>query len=229
MDAIESIARKHGLQIVEDAAQALGSRFSGRFAGTFGVAAAFSFYPAKLLGCLGDGGMVVTNDDAVAESIHLLRDHGRDKNGDVASWGLNSRLDNLQAAILHLQFRDYDAIIEHRRAVANAYQSVLGELAEVQPPPAPNADPRHFDVYQNYEIECDRRDELRAHLRERGIGTLIQWGGKGVHQYERLGLKVSLPKTERFFTRCLMLPLNMMVSTDDAEYIGGVVRAFYGR
>jgi dTDP-4-amino-4,6-dideoxygalactose transaminase len=84
-------------------------------------------------------------------------------------------------------------------------------------------------VYQNYELEAERRDELRTYLKDRSIGTLIQWGGKAVHQLERLGLKASLPVTERFFTRCLMLPMNMMVSTEDAEYIGGVVRAFYGR
>lgn len=229
MDAIEAIAGTHGLRIVEDAAQALGSKFRGRFAGTFGVAASFSFYPAKVLGCLGDGGLVTTNDDAVADRVHQLRDHGRDRNGDVVSWGMNSRLDNIQAAVLHLQFRDYQSIIDHRRAVARAYQAVLGGVPEVVLPPAPDADARHFDVYQNYELEADRRDALKAHLRERGIGTLIQWGGKAVHQFGHLGITASLPVTDRFFTRCLMLPMNMMVTTDDAEYVGGVIRAFYGR
>ncbi|HEY8176685.1 MAG TPA: DegT/DnrJ/EryC1/StrS family aminotransferase [Gemmatimonadaceae bacterium] len=229
MDAIERIARAHDLRIVEDAAQALGSRFRDRYAGSFGAAASFSFYPAKVLGCLGDGGMVVTNDDSVADRIHQLRDHGRDRQGDVASWGMNSRLDNLQAAILHLQFRVYGSIIEHRRTLANAYQATLVDVPELQLPPAPDADPRHFDVYQNYELEADRRDELKSYLKDRGIGTLIQWGGKAVHQFERLGFKASLPVTERFFTRCLMLPMNTMVSVDDAEYIAGVIRAFYSR
>jgi len=230
MDAIQAVADKHGLGIIEDAAQALGSQFKGRKAGSFGVAAAFSFYPAKVLGCLGDGGAVVTNDDAVADRLHQLRDHGRDREGEVSSWGMNSRLDNLQAAILHLQFRDYDTIINHRRSVAATYQRVLGDLKEVTLPPAPDADQRHFDVYQNYEMEADRRDELRAYLKANGIGTLVQWGGKAVHQFERLPLKqVSLPVTERFFTRCIMLPMNMMVSESDAEHVGATVRAFYGR
>lgn len=229
MDAIQALANKHGLAVVEDAAQALGSAFRGRKAGSFGVAAAFSFYPAKVLGCLGDGGMVVTNDDAVAERVHQLRDHGRDREGEVSSWGMNSRLDNIQAAVLHLQFRDYDSIISHRRALARTYQEALGSLQGVTLPPAPDADPRHFDVYQNYEIEADRRDALRAYLKERGVGTLIQWGGKAVHQFERLGFRsVSLPATERFFERCLMLPMNMMVTTADAEHVSGLVRAFYG-
>jgi dTDP-4-amino-4,6-dideoxygalactose transaminase len=227
MDAIQSLATQHGLRIIEDAAQALGSSFKSKRAGSFGIAASFSFYPAKVLGSLGDGGMVVTNDDAVADKVHQLRDHGRDREGEVSSWGMNSRLDNIQAAILHLQFRDYDTIIEHRRKLAQTYQDALADLKELTLPPAPGADKRHFDVYQNYEIEADRRDELRTHLKQQGIGTLVQWGGKAVHQFERLGLKASLPVTERFFTRCLMLPMNMMVSVDDAEHVAASIRSFY--
>jgi len=229
MDAIQHIADKHGLRIIEDSAQALGSKFRGRFAGTFGVAGAFSFYPAKILGCLGDGGMVVTNDDAIAESVRLLRDHGRNQAGDVVMWGMNSRLDNLQAAVLHLQFRDYDAIIQHRRALAARYHAQLGSMKELKLPPAPDSSPDHFDVYQNFEIEADRRDELKEFLKARGIGTLIQWGGKAVHQFAKLGYTKSLPVTERFFTRCLMLPLNMMVTADDVDYVSATIREFYAR
>lgn len=229
MDAIGAIAAKHDLGIIEDAAQALGSRFQGKPAGSFGIAASFSFYPAKVLGCLGDGGLVVTNDDAVAERIHQLRDHGRGRDGEVAGWGMNSRLDNLQAAILHLQFRDYDAIVKHRRELAAEYHSALADLAELTLPPAPDQDSRHFDVYQNYELEADRRDALKAYLAERGIGTLIQWGGRAVHQFPALGFDVSLPVTERFFERCLMLPMNMMVTIGDVETIAGTIREFYAR
>ena len=227
MDRLQTIADRHGLFILEDAAQALGSKFQGRFAGTFGVAAAFSFYPAKILGCFGDGGAVVTNDDAVAERIALLRDHGRNDQGDVVMWGLNSRLDNMQAGILDIQLRDYHEIIDHRRTIAARYQATLGDLRELTLPPAPGVDQRHFDVYQNYEIEADRRDQLREHLRLRGVGTIIQWGGKAVHQNVGLGFQISLPATERLFGRCLMLPMNMMVGVDDVEYIAGVIREFY--
>lgn len=228
MDAIMSIANKHGLQVVEDAAQALGSKFNDKMAGSFGIAASYSFYPAKVLGCLGDGGLVVTNDDAVADKMHQLRDHGRNRNGDVSGWGMNSRLDNIQAAILHLQFRDYGAIIAHRRMLAAAYQAELGTIAQLTLPPAPDSDTRHFDVYQNYELEADRRDELRAFLKARGVGTLIQWGGQAVHQFPALGFAVSLPATESFFERCLMLPMNMMVTTEDVAYISATIREFYG-
>lgn len=229
MDAIQKVADRHGLRVIEDSAQALGSKFRGRFAGTFGIAGAFSFYPAKILGCLGDGGMVVTNDDAVADTVRLLRDHGRNHDGDVVMWGMNSRLDNLQAAVLHLQFRDYAAIITHRRALASRYHERLGDLPQLLLPPAPGSSPDHFDVFQNFEIEADRRNELKEHLKARGVGTLIQWGGKAVHQFPRLGYTKSLPVTERFFARCLLLPLNMMVTADDVDYVAATIRAFYKR
>lgn len=229
MDAICAIATRNRLQVVEDAAQALGSRFRDKPAGTFGVASSFSLYPAKLLGSLGDGGLVVTNDDAVADKVHQLRDHGRNRDGDVSGWGMNSRLDNIQAAVLHLQFRKYEEIVRHRRMLAAEYERLLVDIPEVVTPPAPDSDVRHFDVYQNYEMEVARRDELRVYLKDRGIGTLIQWGGKAVHQFPALGFNVSLPVTERFFERCLMLPLNMMVTLDDVAYIADSVRMFYAR
>jgi dTDP-4-amino-4,6-dideoxygalactose transaminase len=228
MDAIERIAREHDLLIVEDAAQALGSKFKGRYAGTFGIAAAISFYPAKILGCFGDGGAVVTNDAQVARQIALLRDHGRNEQGDVEMWGFNSRLDNMQAAILHAQFRDYDEIVTRRRSIARLYESLLSDVAEVGLPPGPDAGEDHFDVFQNYEIEASRRDELRKYLADKGIGTIIQWGGTPVHAFKKLGFDVSLPVTERFFERCLMLPLNMMVTDDEVTYIATAVREFYG-
>jgi dTDP-4-amino-4,6-dideoxygalactose transaminase len=227
MDRIQEIADRHNLYILEDSAQALGSKFKGRFAGTFGRAGVFSFYPAKILGCFGDGGAVVTNDDQIARKVLLLRDHGRDETGEVVTWGFNSRLDNLQAAILDLQFRDYDSIISHRRALATAYAENLSDLSELQLPPGPEANANHFDVYQNYEIEADRRDELRGFLSQTGVGTIIQWGGKAVHQFRGLGLSARLPRTEQLFERCLMLPMNMMVTADDVEYICSRIRAFY--
>lgn len=227
MERIMSIARKHDLFVVEDAAQALGSRFRGQHAGTFGNAAAISFFPAKVLGCLGDGGGVITNDDDSFDRIYQLHDHGRDAEGELKSWGRNSRLDNMQAAILSYRMASYPQVIERRRAVARMYQERLGDLEELKLPPPPDDGGDHFDVYQNYELEADRRDDLKRHLAERGIGTLIQWGGKGVHQWESLGFTVKLPRVERFFERCIMLPMNMFVSDDDVDYVCDQVRAFY--
>lgn len=229
MDALQAVADKHGLMIVEDAAQGLGSRFKGRCAGTFGKFGTISFYPAKLLGCFGDGGAIVTDDDEVAEKIALLKDHGRNADGRVVAWGYNSRLDNMQAAVLDYKLKSYPKDIERRRAVAARYQAGLGDLAELTLPLAPGADERHFDVYQNYELEADRRDELRTYLDGHGVKTIIQWAGTPVHQFKELGFTVSLPVTDKFFTRCLMLPMNVVVSDDEVDYIVSTIRGFYGR
>jgi dTDP-4-amino-4,6-dideoxygalactose transaminase len=227
MDALGAIAQKHGLVIVEDAAQALGSQFKGRCAGTFGSAAAVSFFPAKVLGCLGDGGAVISNDDAVLERMRQLRDHGRGAGGEIVSWGLNSRLDNLQAAILDYRLRSYARVIERRRALARLYRERLCGLEQVSLPPGPDHDPDHFDVFQNYEIAAERRDDLRAHLKARGIGTLIQWGGKAVHQWEKLGFRVSLPYTEQLFERLLLLPMNLSLTDDDVQQVCDAILEFY--
>ena len=228
MDALQAIADRHGLLIVEDAAQGLGSMFKGQQAGTFGAASAISFYPAKTLGSLGDGGAVLTNDEAVYHKMLMLHDHGRDEAGEVGIWGMNSRLDNLQAAFLDYKLARYSDEIRHRRAVAAQYRQMLGDLRELVLPPGPDGDPDHFDVYQNYEIEAAQRDALRAFLKENGIGTLVQWGGKAVHQFEKLGFKVHLPYTEHMFTRCLMLPMNRALTKEDVSYVCCKVREFYG-
>lgn len=229
MDSLKAIANKHRLLIVEDAAQALGSSFKGRCAGSFGLAAAVSFYPAKVLGCLGDGGAVMTNDRRVYERMYQLRNHGYNRDGEIVSWGLNSRLDNLQAAILDFRLQRLGEVIARRRAIASLYHECLGDLAEVVLPPAPDSDPDYFDVYQNYEIEADHRDELKRYLAESGVGTLIQWGGKAVHQWAKLGFTDRLPHTEYLFTRMLMLPMNLALSNDDIHYICSCIRGFYGK
>jgi dTDP-4-amino-4,6-dideoxygalactose transaminase len=230
MDPILKIAAEHGLQIIEDAAQGLGSKFKGRHAGTFGAAGTFSFYPAKLLGCFGDGGGVVTNDDRMGEQLALLRDHGRNNDGEVVAWGTNSRLDNIQAAILNVKFKTFDADLARRRALAGLYDAGLRDVSELLLPPAPDADARHFDVYQNYEIEAERRDELKKHLEEHGVRSIIQFGGKAVHQYAGLGLtSYRLPRTELLYRRALLLPMNTSLSDDDVHYVVDCIRRFYGR
>lgn len=228
MAALQSIADKHGLVIIEDAAQALGSKFNDRYAGTFGSAGTFSFYPAKLLGCFGDGGAVVTNDSRIAERISLLRDHGRNADGDVVDWGTNSRLDNLQAAILNFKLTTFGNDIERRRAIAHRYHLGLSGLDQIVLPPMPNDHGTHFDVYQNYEIEAERRDELRKYLEDKGVKTIVQFGGRAVHQYDGLGFRgVSLPFTEKMYTRCMLLPMNTTLSDDDVNYVIDLIQHFY--
>jgi dTDP-4-amino-4,6-dideoxygalactose transaminase len=232
MNALQTIAARHGLIIVEDAAQALGSRFKGGAAATFGAAAVISFFPAKLLGCLGDGGAVIANHFEVNgadvyDRMLQLRDHGRRADGTIVSWGLNSRLDNLQAAILDDRLRSYPQVIERRRAQARLYRQRLGELEELVLPPGPDGDPDHFDVYQNYEIEAPCRDLLREFLHARGIGTSVPWGGKAVHQWPGLGFSQHLPFTEQLFERLLLLPLNLSLSSDDLHQVCDAIYSFY--
>ena len=226
MTPILDLVQRSGLVLVEDSAQALGSRFDGQHAGTFGRAGAFSFFPAKVLGSLGDGGAVVTDSSETADKVYQLHDHGRDQDGNQVGWGRNSRLDNLQAAFLSHRLSSYSDVIARRREVAAAYQERLGDLEQLQLPPAPTDGP-HFDVYQNYELQADDRDSLQQYLRTRGIGTLIQWGGKAIHQWEGLGFSCTLPRVERFFQRCIMLPMNTFISNDDVDYICDSVKSFY--
>lgn len=231
MNRIAEIAKRHQLIIVEDSAQGLGSRFCGRMAGTFGVAGVISFYPAKMLGCLGDGGAVVTDEQGIAEEVRELRDHGRNpKTGEVVRWGRNSRLDNLQAAVLLVKLAKIDDAIATRRRLAARYHEGLKGIAELVLPPPPDDSPgaRHYDVFQNYEIEAQDRNHLRDHLSNRGVGTMYQWGGKGIHQFSALGIRQSLPVTEAILGRSLMLPMNTSVTADEVDYICDQVAAFYG-
>ncbi|MFC1525488.1 DegT/DnrJ/EryC1/StrS family aminotransferase [Candidatus Latescibacterota bacterium] len=227
MDALQQIGEDHNLILIEDAAQALGSQYRGQSAGTFGLAGTFSFYPAKNLGSLGDGGAIVTDDDQTAAKCRLLRDHGRDGSGEVVCWGLNSRLDNLQAAVLDCKLRKYDREIARRREIASLYERQLAGVGEVKLPPGPESDRSHFDVYQNYEIEAERRDALKAYLRQEGVGTVVQWGGKPVHLLRGLGFDAQLPFTERMFEHCLLLPLHTALSDEDVSYVASKVKSFY--
>ena len=227
MDSILTLADKHDLFVVEDAAQALGSRYKGAHAGTFGLASAISFFPAKVLGCLGDAGGVLVNDEALYHQIYQLHDHGRDTDGEVKRWGRNSRLDNIQAAILSHKLISYDSVIARRREVAAMYQNRLGDLNELQLPPAPDANGYNFDVYQNYELQANKRNDLKVHLYENGIGTLIQWGGTAIHQFTNLGFNQECPNTDRFFERCIMLPMNVFITNDDVDYVCDKIIGFY--
>tara|TARA_Y100000591_G_C21855024_1_gene714834 strand:- start:500 stop:1603 length:1104 start_codon:yes stop_codon:yes gene_type:complete len=227
MDEIIDIAEENGLQIYEDSAQALGAKYKGKCAGSFGLGGCISFYPAKTLGCFGDGGLVLTNDDEIYNKIMLMRDHGRGDDGNISIWGYNSRLDNMQAGILNVFFKDYDKTVERRRQIAKLYHDNLNTINNIILPPPPDNNSNHFDIFQNYEIETEKRDELKQHLSNNGIGTLIQWGGKAVHEFRDLGFDQVLPFTEKLMRNSLMLPLNMTVTDEEVAYICDKVNSFY--
>ena len=228
MEKLMSIASKHNLIVIEDAAQALGASFDGKKAGSFGLTGCFSFYPAKILGGAGDGGIVVTNDKKLAEKISLLRDHGQQKTtGDILCYGFNSRLDNLQAAILSVKLKYLPEWIERRRELAMLYEKGLSDLPQIQTPPPPQSQGRYFDVYTNYVVRAQKRDRLVDYLKECGIEILISWP-KPMHHHQALGLShFHLPQTERISKEVLSLPMNTEISNEQVEFVIESIRNFY--
>jgi len=228
MDPILNIANKHNLIILEDSCQALGAKYNDRFAGTFGVAGTFSFFPAKTLGCFGDGGAVITDQDQVAEKIRMMRDHGRDPvDGEVKVFGFNARLDNLHAAILNFKLKYYDEDITRRRDIASIYEENLNDIDTLLLPPGPESDSQHYDIFQNYEIEANKRDDLRKFLARQGVGTIIQWGGRTVHQFKKLRLSAQLDYTDKMTERFMLLPMHQMLKDEDVLYICEQIKIFY--
>jgi len=227
MEKLMDIASKHNLIVVEDAAQALGATFDGKKAGTFGLAGCFSFYPAKLLGAAGDAGIVVTDDKELAEKIRLFRDHGRETKEDIAFFGFNSRLDNLQAAVLNVKFNYVAKWIERRRELATIYHRGLSDLLGLRLPPPPGSDGRYFDVFTNYVVRAQERDKLVTYLNERGIEVLVSWP-KPLHHQQALGLgHFHLPETERISKEVVSLPLNTEISDEQVEFVIESIRNFY--
>ena len=229
VDKLMDIASRHNLIVIEDAAQALGASFNGKRAGSIGLTGCFSFYPAKILGAAGDGGMVTTNKEEIAEKILLLRDHGqRRTTGDIRYFGFNSRLDNLQAAILDVELKYLPDWIERRRELANFYHQGLSDLSYLTPPPPPIGQDRYFDVFTNYVVRAQERDRLVAYLKECGIEVLVSWP-KPMHHHEALGLgHFHLPETERISKEVISLPLIPELSNEQVKFVIDCIRKFYG-
>ncbi len=229
MKKLMELATRHNLIVIEDAAQALGARFDRQKAGSFGLTGCFSFYPAKMLGAAGDGGIVITNNQELAEKIRLLRDHGQQRTtGDILCFGFNSRLDNLQATILDIKLKRLPRWIERRRELANLYEQGLSGLSQIKTPPPPQSQDHYFDVYQNYVVRAQERDKLAAHLRECGIEVLISWP-KPMHHHEALRLgHFRLPETERISKEVLSLPMNTEINNEQVGFVIESIHDFYG-
>ncbi|MDO8505567.1 MAG: DegT/DnrJ/EryC1/StrS family aminotransferase [bacterium] len=229
MDTLMEIAKKHHLQVIEDAAQALGASFMGRCAGTFGRAGCFSFYPAKALGTFGDAGAIVTDDEEFATRVRLLRNHGRKDGTEIHAWGLNSRIDNLHAAILDYKLTHYiPEWLGRRREVARMYNHGLSSISALRLPAPPDEGSIHYDVFQNYEMEVQDRDALARFLYEHGIRTAMPWGGKAVHQFTGLSFGPQrLINTETILARALMLPLYPELRDEQIRYVVDTIKEFY--
>ena len=228
MAPILELARDRGLRVVEDAAQAHGAEYGGRRAGTLGHAAAFSFYPTKNLGALGDAGAVVTDDEEVAERARLLRSYGERERYESVVPGRNSRLDALQAAVLAARLPRLEAWAERRRELARRYGAALAGTGVAAPVEA--AGRRH--AYHLYVVRTPRRDELRAELAARGVETLVHYP-RPVHRhpaYERLaGEPGALAASERLCEEVLSLPLYPQLTDDEAEHVAASVADAAGR
>lgn len=223
MDPINAIARKHGLKVIEDAAQAHGARYKGRRVGSLGDAAAFSFYPAKNLGALGDGGAVATNDPDIQDRVRLLGNYGSQTKYRHEIKGYNSRLDELQAAFLSAKLSRLDAWAEHRRVLAAAYLAELSGCGLGLPYVPEWADP----VWHLFVVRSAGRDALRAGLEQRGLGTLIHYPIPPHLQpaYADLGLgEGSLPIAERIHSEVLSLPIGSSVPISQAMEVARATR-----
>ncbi len=225
MEKLMTIVKKYNLIVIEDAAQALGAKFNGQVAGSFGLTGCFSFYPAKILGCFGDGGAITTNDEAVAEKCRLLRDHGQKTKTELVCYGWNSRLDNLQAAVLNVKIKYLPEWIRRRREIAEFYYSGLKDVVGIKLPP--KSDNRYFDVYQNYVIRAQGRDELFQFLKEKGVETLIK---DPIPNHFQKGLGIShfhLPNSEEFSKEVISLPMYPELTSEQVEYVIMCLRDFY--
>ena len=225
MGPIMEIARRHNLKVIEDAAQAIGSRYRDRLAGTFGDIGCFSAHPLKNLNAAGDGGFAATNSDDHAETIRLMRNHGLVDRNTVTRFGQVSRMDTLQAAILRYRFPRLENIIERRRTNAARYGQLL-DPALVYTPPDRN---HEFNTYHTYVVQVDHRDALQQHLGERGIGTAIHYPIP-IHLQPAagyLGHKAGdFPECERQAQRILTLPVRPDLTPDQISRIAGTVNDF---
>ncbi|NMM36583.1 MAG: DegT/DnrJ/EryC1/StrS family aminotransferase [Glaciimonas sp.] len=227
MDAINAVAQRHGLKVIEDAAQAHGALYKGRRVGSLGDAAAFSFYPGKNLGAIGDGGAVTTNDAKLAESIRVYRNYGSRVKYHNEVLGFNSRLDELQAALLRVKLSALDGGNATRAKIARLYSEKLaGIQGIVLPFVLDSANP----VWHLYVICIDKRDALQKLLANLGVGTMIHYPIPPHLQpsYAALGYKLGdFPIAERIHQQVLSLPMGPTMSVRDAQQVTDAVKASF--
>ena len=222
MEGIMAIAHRHGLWVIEDCAQSHGALYKGRKTGAWGHIATFSFYPTKNLGSIGDGGMVATNDPTLAERVRLLREYGWRQRYVSDFPGFNSRLDELQAAILRVKLRYLDEENLKRQVLAKIYDEVLLATSLTLPSSVPGAN----HVYHQYVVRSEHRDSLREFLGARGIGTLIHYPIP-IHRqpaYQgRLRSVGSMVNTEAVARKILSLPIYPELTTEQVRHVGEVI------
>ncbi len=230
MDAILDIARRRGIRVVEDSAQAIGAARHGRKAGTLGDTGCFSFFPSKNLGGFGDGGMITTNDQGLRDTLAMLRVHGSRVKYAHEQVGVNSRLDALQASVLLVKLKYLDAWTEGRRRNATAYGRLFKDAKLTDAITLPHTQSENHHVFNQYTIRVRKRDELRAFLKERGVGTEVYYPLPLHLQpcYQDLGYaKGTFPVSERAAEEALSLPIFAELSDDQLGHVVNSIAAFY--
>lgn len=223
MDEIQTVCDENGLSLFEDCAQSHAAKYKGQLCGTFGKAAAFSFYPTKNLGCLGDGGAVLTADDEIAALIRSLRNYGSSRKYYNDHIGYNSRLDELQAAFLHIKLKSLDEINAHKRRLAGIY---ISHLKDDFIKPSVHAD--HEDVYHIFTVRHPQRDTLREYLKNHEIGTEIHYPLPPHRQkaLQEIFTGKSFPVSEEIHQSILSLPCSTAHTEQDVYKVIEVMNAF---
>ena len=225
MDAINAIAREHHLDVIEDAAQAIGARYHGKRVGSLGRIAGFSLHPLKNLGVMGDGGLITTRDAQLHAKLKLLRNHGLRSRDDCTVWGLNSRLDPLQAAIAAVKLHHLDDWNTRCNAIAQRYRTGLRDLVRV-----PEDQPHEQAVYHNFVIQLDARDALMRHLEALGMGSRVHYPIPIHLQPCAAGLGYQagdFPVTERLARNMLSLPIYPELGDDEIDHVIASARSFF--
>ena len=219
IQSVKEIAVTHGLYLIEDCAQALGAKYNNHFAGTFGDTGAFSFFPTKNLGCFGDGGAICTNDKNIAQKIKELRIHGSPERYVHSYIGLNSRLDEIQAAILRVKLKYLNKWNNLRQEAAKYYDELFKDMEEIQ---TPVVKPNCNHIFHQYTIRTKKRDYLYEKLKEQGIGTSIYYPIP-IHKQKAFSYlkceNISLPVTERLAGEILSLPMYPEITREIQEYV----------
>lgn len=227
MKELSTVAQKHGLEMIEDAAQAAGAKLDGKSVGGLSRVGCFSLHPLKNLNALGDGGMLTTDDEKIFQRTRLLRAHGQPNRDDCLEFSMVSRLDSIQAAISRVKLRHLDEITKKRRANAEHYRHRLANCSRLQ---CPKDGPGEYCVYHTFVVQADKRDELRQHLDKRGIGCAIHYpvpihlmtvGRKMGHR------EGEFPVTERLAKRILSLPIYPELTPDQIDEISDAILDFY--